>query len=319
MTTIHPEKILRELSELWSGLAREEQPDQPGGVLRACAMTLIATAGEAEDLTSVGETMAALMREHPSRAIVIRLRRDGERALSSRVYAQCWMPFGQRRQICCEQIEITASEASLPDLPAVVLPLAVADLPVILWCRDAHLFGLPAFSDLARMAHKLVLDSASFPDPRRILTRLASAIGSEPILADLAWTRLTCWREWISQIFDSRGYLARLERIGRIEVRHTGATPPVSAYYMAAWLTGSSGVRDCALVSSDTEGISLIGDGVHLDVNRKGQTLEARLETLVNCRMLPEATDYALLREDLSIPGRDPIYEKTLAAAAKLA
>ena len=56
------------------------------------------------------------MPEHPARAIVIRLRGAGERALSERVYAQCWMPFGQRRQICCEQIEITASDAALADL-----------------------------------------------------------------------------------------------------------------------------------------------------------------------------------------------------------
>jgi hypothetical protein len=26
------------------------------------------------------------------------------------------MPFGQRRQICCEQVEITASDAALADL-----------------------------------------------------------------------------------------------------------------------------------------------------------------------------------------------------------
>ena len=39
-------------------------------------------------------------------------------ALAARVFAQCWMPFGHRQQICCEQIEITASDASLPDLAA---------------------------------------------------------------------------------------------------------------------------------------------------------------------------------------------------------
>jgi len=59
-----------------------------------------------------GETMAALMPEHPARTIVVRLSGAGERALAERVYAQCWMPFGERRQICCEQIEITASDAA---------------------------------------------------------------------------------------------------------------------------------------------------------------------------------------------------------------
>ena len=83
------------------------------------------------------------------------------------------MPFGHRRQICCEQIEISASDASLCDLPAVIVPLAVSDLPVILWCRGARLFELPDFALVAQIAHKLVLDSAAFADPAGILKRLA--------------------------------------------------------------------------------------------------------------------------------------------------
>jgi len=35
--------------------------------------------------------------------------------------------------------------------------------------------------------------------------------------------------------------------------------------------------------------------------------------------LLPALTDYALMREELAIPGRDPAFEHALAAAAKLA
>jgi hypothetical protein len=35
--------------------------------------------------------------------------------------------------------------------------------------------------------------------------------------------------------------------------------------------------------------------------------------------VLPPLTDYALMREELSIPGRDPVFERALAAAARLA
>ena len=92
-------------------------------------------------MMALGETIAALMPEHPARAMVIRLCGSGEAALSERVYSQCWMPFGQRRQICCEQIEIVSADASLADLPPVVLPLAVPDLPLMLWCRSPRLCG----------------------------------------------------------------------------------------------------------------------------------------------------------------------------------
>src|SRR5436190_21954292 len=154
-TTVAPEKILRELSQLWSAEAKQGE----AGVLRACSMTLVVLAEESDDASALGETIAALMPEHPARAILIRLRGGGERELSERVYQQCWKPFGQRRQICCEQIEITASDAALADLPSVILPLAVPDLPVILWCRSSRLEQRPEFGAISRMATKAVMDS----------------------------------------------------------------------------------------------------------------------------------------------------------------
>jgi len=40
---------------------------------------------------------------------------------------------------------------------------------------------------------------------------------------------------------------------------------------------------------------------------------------LVSKALLPALTDYSLMREELSIPGRDPAFERALAAAARLA
>src|SRR6185436_19166310 len=97
--------------------------------------------------------------EHPARAITVLLQGMGEPGLSSRVYSQCWMPFGQRRQICCEQIEINAPDASLADLPALLLPLAAPDLPLIVWCRSARLAGMTEIWSIARTARKVILDS----------------------------------------------------------------------------------------------------------------------------------------------------------------
>jgi hypothetical protein len=110
--TISPDRILKELSDLWVSMGKEGQAESGAGVLRACSMTLIVLAEEADDPSSLGETVAALMPEHPARTVTIRLCSEGERALSERVYAQCWMPFGQRRQICCEQVEISGRAAA---------------------------------------------------------------------------------------------------------------------------------------------------------------------------------------------------------------
>src|SRR5664279_1096738 len=170
--TVSPESILKELAALWT----QEGKQGDAGVLRACSMTLVAIAEADDDAAALGETIAALMPEHPARSILIRLLGDRERALSQRVYQQCWKPFGQRQQICCEQIEITASDPALADLPSVILPLAVPDLPTILWCRSPRLVQRPELPDIARMATRVVVDSASAGDSADAVWRMADAV-----------------------------------------------------------------------------------------------------------------------------------------------
>src|SRR5229473_1705452 len=233
--TIQPDRVLHELSELWVSLGKQNG-DEAAGVLRACAMTLVVVAEEREDAAEVGETLALLMREHPSRAVVVRVRDVNAPELEAKVLAQCWMPFGQRRQICCEQIEISTSNSSLVDVPAVVLPLVVADLPVILWFRPARLFASPALIDLSRIATKTIIDSAVFPDPKAGLQRLARASSSGLRVGDLAWTRLTRWRELIAQIFENPVYFSHLPSITEVTISHPRGAPPVGTRYMAAWL-----------------------------------------------------------------------------------
>jgi hypothetical protein len=335
-TTIQPERILRELAELWVSLGKDSEHGQASGVLRACAMTLITIVEEAEDPSDVWSTMAALMPEHPSRAMVIRVRESAARELASRVFSQCWMPFGHRRQICCEQIEISASDASLPDLAAVVLPLTVADLPVILWCRSARVFGLPDFSQIAKIAQKLLLDSASFPNSAEILVEIGRRSRAGQVLGDLAWTRITRIRELISQIFESRNYLARLREVAEVKISFGGSVPPPAAYYLAAWLLdcleggGAHPRLSWEPAPDDPAGqlmrIELTGgsdDGLHITIcvsgDRERPCGDVQIDSLASHTVFPPDNDYVLLREELSIPGRDPVYEKSLMRAVALA
>ncbi|MGC9946104.1 MAG: glucose-6-phosphate dehydrogenase assembly protein OpcA [Bryobacteraceae bacterium] len=334
--TIAPDRILHDLAELWvslGGVPHSTPGEGDAGVLRACSMTLLVAAEESDDAQAIGETLAALMPEHPSRAIVIRFRSGDRRELAARVFSQCWMPFGHRQQICCEQIEITASDTSLPDLAAVVLPLTVPDLPVMLWCRGPRLFRLPAFSQLAAVAQKVVLDSAAFSDPVAALGEMVAVAATGRLLADLSWTRLTRWRELIAQIFENRAQLANLPAVSHILISHRAATPPVTAYYLAAWLIdglAKIGVHPRIEFHSDggepawrLSRVELRApdrpDAIASIALAEGHAAEVRSGGLVNKALLPALTDYALMREELSIPGRDLSFERALAAAAELA
>lgn len=329
--TISPDHILKEMSDLWVNLGKQGEGD--AGVLRACSMTLVVAAEQSDDAQAIGETLAALMPEHPSRAIVVRFTEDAARTLAARVFAQCWMPFGHRQQICCEQIEITASDTSLPDLAPVVLPLAVPDLPVILWCRSPRLFHHTDFAKLSAIAQKVVVDSGAFPDQTAALRELSADQAAGHMLADLAWTRLTRWRELIAHIFENRTQLTNLPLVTDIAILYKTAATPTTAYYLGAWLLHGLDrlgvhprIRFAAEAGEATGRLSLVElraaerpDPILSITFEEGHAAEVRAGGLVSKTLLPPMTDYALMREDLSIPGHDPIFEHALALAAKLA
>lgn len=329
---VRPESILKELSKLWVDLGHQQQEDTPAGepgdgVLRACAMTLITITDESEDPTDVGETIAQLIEQHPSRSVLIRLREGSGECLESRVFAQCWMPFGQRRQICCEHVEITASLSSLDDVPGIVLPLAVADLPVILWCRSPRLFDTPAFPKIAGMSDKLIVDTGAFADLGSALDLVSKQLAGGCLIADLAWPRITRWRKSISQIFVNGECLEALNRFTHAQVSYgTGKLTP-EALYLAAWLrngldrAGNSTRVD--LVPGDgpaVTGVTLEGGGA-CDVTIEGDisgAVEIRSNNLSDRMTFAPATDYLALEEELSITNRDPVFEAVLPVAREL-
>src|SRR5579859_7972810 len=195
---VEPDKILRELRDLWEQLGRDQE--MAGGVLRACAMTLMAAtdsgAGQA-DADSVSQTIGVLMHDHPSRAIVLIPSEGGE--IGARVFAECWMPLGGQRQICADGIEITADPVQASEVARLLVPLIAPDLPVVLWCRGARAFLDRSLDPLFPLANKIIFNtravrhaSSAIEFLRRLRQDGGRAGGKDGRqVADLAWTRLT--------------------------------------------------------------------------------------------------------------------------------
>jgi glucose-6-phosphate dehydrogenase assembly protein OpcA len=318
-TSVQPEKILKDLGALWKDLGKQEE----NGVLRACAMTFIVTADESHDPSGVGETIAAIMHDHPSRAIVVRVRQGGEPLLDARVLAQCWMPFGRNQQICCEQIEISSSLESLENVPGVIRGLIVPDLPVVLYCRDINLSQTPQFQMLLPLAGKVVIDSGSSAGLAPI-KYLASLPCEGCRKADLTWTRLTRWRESIAQIFEDPARLKAAYSVSDVEIRYTGETESVAAFYLAAWFKHLLGV-DVKLTRGTGPSCASIAR-----VDLRGPDFQATVEMMSDCSeetrvdgirqrvVFPELKEHDLLREELSIIGRDPLFEAVLTLAGSM-
>jgi glucose-6-phosphate dehydrogenase assembly protein OpcA len=318
---VTPEAILKELSELWVGLGKGDD----AGVLRACAMTLIIAADEEEEAGVLGEMIAEIMHDHPSRAIVLRVRDGSDPGIESRVLAQCWMPFGRRQQICCEQIEIMASESSLQDVPRIVLGVMAPDLPVVLVCRSPNLFSLPAFQPLLSVAGKVIVDSRCASEPKQMLDRIASLRQLGHSIHDLAWTALTPWREVIACAFDDRATLSRLHEIHQVSITTGKRGPGPEAWYLGAWLLRGLGLQsgmEFAVSEADgpIQAVDLRGEGLNLSFSQDSRTVvRCTRGGVANNLPFTVSSDWDLMREELALLGKDRIFEEVLPRAMALA
>jgi glucose-6-phosphate dehydrogenase assembly protein OpcA len=314
-TAIQPEKILRELSDLWDQLDHDQAGS--GGVLRACAMTLVVTADDDHDADEVRRTLGVLMHDHPSRAVVLTARFGS--ALDARVFAECWKPFGSNQQICSEGVEILADSASLEEAAHLLVPLKVPDLPLVLWCRGPQAFHLRAFDSLFPVADKIIFDSSTVPNAGAALSFLRSLRKRRCRVADLHWTRLTGWREVLAHLFDDQALPA--SSITTAEIVYGGPAPSTCALYFAAWIAralphvrlslatgdGAPGLRSVTLASATCE-LSMTKvrsekTGSAIEVNGCGRHYRS---------LLPPVDEQSLMREELNILGEDKVYDGVL-------
>lgn len=314
---VRPERLLKDLRNLWVDLGK----DEPSGVLRACAMTLIVVVEEEKDAQAIGETLASLMHEHPSRTIVLRVRSGLEPCLSARVFAQCWMPFGRGQQICCEQVEIVSSLASFADVTSVLRGLTVPDLPVVVYCPSQGLWPLPEFIQLLPLCSKLIIDSASMENSPSALAYLQN-LPRSVLGADLVWSRLTAWRESIAHIFENPSRLRSAFDLEEIQIlHHSPYGEPSSVYYLAGWFMSLLGagvkIKIAPGVGPDYASIAhvrLRGPNISATVDL---TTADTLTTAINeehqqVTVLPAMSEGEALRQELAIAGRDMRFQDAL-------
>jgi glucose-6-phosphate dehydrogenase assembly protein OpcA len=269
------------------------------------------------DADSVRQTIGVLMHDHPSRAIVLIPNEGSE--ISARVFAECWMPLGGQRQICAEGIEITADPVQATDVARLLVPLIAPDLPTVLWCRGARAFLDRSLDPLFPLAGKIIFDTGSArhaPSAIEFLRRLRKdGCG----VADLAWTRLTGWREIVAHFFDDG--LADAQSVTSARLRHGGAAPGASALYFSRWIETAL-PRAQVIVESAGESVggppglrsvALAGGGAEFSVElRDDSCVEVRAGGTRSHSLLPPSSDDTLMREELSILGADPVFDRVL-------
>lgn len=231
-------RIEQELTRLWQ--AAGDGGEQ--AVTRACALNLVVHVDGDEAAARASETIAHVSMHDPNRTIVVVAEPGAESGLDTWISAHCFLPAPDSPQVCCEQITISARGDEVEQAPGLVLPLLVADLPVVLWWVGDPPIGTDTYDRFAQAAHRVILDSASFVDPCARLGTLAERISGRlrPAISDLNWARLTTLRELTAQFFDAPEMLSYLGGISSVSVQYAVGSEesgnPAQAALLVGWL-----------------------------------------------------------------------------------
>jgi glucose-6-phosphate dehydrogenase assembly protein OpcA len=196
------------------------------------------------------------------------------------------MPFGHRRQICCEQVEVTASINRMADVASIVAPLAAPDLPRVIVLRSARIVRAGALRKILPLGDKIVVDSSRVGAPG--FGEIGGLLDAGHTTGDLAWTRLTPIRALLAQLVENR-------TPSSITIEYAGKEAGPEARYLQAWL-------QTALPGVD---VSLRGSGLPSDCPAdEGKPLVVRVDRDLAVRLCKGGAEYESggMRQRASMP-----------------
>jgi len=355
--------IEQELASLWKSTSEGE-----GTVARACSCNLIIVSQDSDEAAALLPILASLAEWHPCRTLLAYRETAGQEPaqaapphIDAWISAQCSIPSSGGPQGCCEVITLAASGEAAQELPYTILPLLIPDLPVFLYWRSFRESDRRTVEHLARFSHLLIVDSHRSKDDLENRERLLGLLSRPPsgiAVRDLNWSRLTPWRDLITQFFDVPSSRHYARELSEVEINRSVAVPgsiPTRTLLLTGWLAHRLSWR---LISAERSGeqwfsrwhsqagevlvrftgslsesdqVPGIGsvllrarDGAEFEVARqKGatcMTASARLPGSTRMHSVPAdpMDESTLLKQELSLVGQDTGFQAALAEAVSL-
>jgi glucose-6-phosphate dehydrogenase assembly protein OpcA len=195
--------------------------ERGGAVALSRVLTLVIVTDDSAQVEQSIEAANEASKEHPCRVIVVA---RGLKRAGARLDAQIRVGGDAG----ASEVLVLRLYGPLADHgDSVVVPLLLADCPVVTWWPGVAP-AVPAADSLGRLAQRRITDAAAASNPIRALEnrRISYTAGD----TDLAWSRLTPWRALLAAALDLPPY----EEIQTVTV--TGAADNPSADLLAGWL-----------------------------------------------------------------------------------
>ena len=193
--------------------------EEGGAVALGRVLTLVIVTADGLQEEAI-EAANDASREHPMRVIVLIADPTGEPKLDAQIRVG-----GDAG--ASEVIVLRAHGPAAASQEGLITGLLLPDAPVVAWWPD-HPPVSPSTSEVGRVAQRRITDASTPPFAKTRLSQLGATYA--PGDTDLAWTRLTRWREQLAAVLDQPPY----EPVTAVEVVGAGSSP--STGLMAAWL-----------------------------------------------------------------------------------
>lgn len=184
---------------------------------RVLTLVIVTSHGLEEDAIEAANDAS---REHPMRVIVLMTDDSGPSKLDAQIRVG-----GDAG--ASEVVVLRASGDAASNQESLITGLLLPDAPVVAWWPD-NPPPVPSQSPIGRMAQRRITDAATKPFSKDRLANLGQC--HEPGDTDLAWTRLTHWREQLAAVLDQPPF----EEVTAVEIVGSGSSP--STGLLAAWL-----------------------------------------------------------------------------------
>mgnify|MGYP001170081744 CR=1 FL=1 len=248
------DQIVGEMSRLWGDISAEVEQETGQIPLRTSILTLIIIASGESEIRMAHETLHELIEQLPSRVIVVEIHPAGS-PFDASVSGHCRL-HGTGRTACYEVIEIHTPPERLSAVPSMIAPLELYDVPSFMWWVGQVDFSSPEFRRLTPVVDRVIIDTARFDSARDAFSgfeRFLYEGESGCTGTDLAWARVTRWREAIAQAFDHPETIGLLHAIESVDLSYDPSAE-AQALLILGWLASR---LDWNLASADADGTSL--------------------------------------------------------------
>lgn len=243
-------RLYEELHAFWKTMHASEGEEE--GVTRACLHNLIAYTERQDIYESFNQPIVDITQLYPCRVIVLHAEPGNPvSGIEAWITAHCHLQTSTAKQICCEQITIHATGDDVQQIPSLVVPLLVADLPTTLWWREDGGFNSKLFLQLAEASNEILVQSNDYENPNQVFTeidRLSANPDFHTPMVDLAWQRIQVWREIIAYLFDKPEFQEDVHHIQSIRIEFNGEEKnlnttlspevyPNKVYLIVSWFT----------------------------------------------------------------------------------